>query len=202
MVDVDPHPGSVEQRRQRDELIVDHLHVGDHVEGLEVTQQRAGIGVVPDAQQGGVERDAEDPRRLQRGELGARDVVAHDRHAPVAPFPYGERVEQAPVVLAVARVGADEHGMVDTVPVEERGQPGRRAELLPRGGVVGVGRVRKAGGFEHVDMTVDHPNRLHGGHVPYAVGLTCCSSSAFQLASSRMASASGLPGCGVKTVST
>jgi hypothetical protein len=55
------HGGAFEQWRQREELIVNHLDVRDHVQGVEVGQQRTGVGVVLDGEQGGVERDARTP---------------------------------------------------------------------------------------------------------------------------------------------
>ena len=36
MIEMHPHRRAFQQRRQRDELIVDHLDVRDHVEGFEV----------------------------------------------------------------------------------------------------------------------------------------------------------------------
>jgi hypothetical protein len=53
MVYMHPHRSALQQWRQRDELVGDHLHVRDHVEGFEVGQRRTGVGVVLDTQQAG-----------------------------------------------------------------------------------------------------------------------------------------------------
>ncbi len=71
MIEVDRAPRAFRQRGQRDELIVDHLDVRDHVEGREVGRQRSGLVVVVDARQRRVERDPDYTRRRQLGQLRA-----------------------------------------------------------------------------------------------------------------------------------
>ena len=162
VVDVHAHAGALQQGRELHQLVVDDLDVGDHVQRREVGQQPARVGVVPDAQERRVDRDAQDPRRPQLCELGARGGVRDHGHPAVAARRGGEGVEQAAVVLAVARVGPDEQRVLDAVRVQHRAQPGGRAQLLPGGRVERVRPVREPLRVEDVHVAVDDPLRLHG----------------------------------------
>ena len=50
MVDDDPHPGAVQLGCEGHQLVVDDLHVGDHVQRGEVGEEPVGVGVVLDAE--------------------------------------------------------------------------------------------------------------------------------------------------------
>ena len=81
MVDRDPHPGPVEQWAQGQQLVVDHLHVGDHVQLGQRGQLRAGVGVVLDAEQRRVQRHAQHAGRPQPDQGRATQPDGHDGEA-------------------------------------------------------------------------------------------------------------------------
>ncbi len=92
---------------------------------------------------------------LERLQLVEGRVVGDDGDALVAPRAARDRVEHAGIVEAVAGVRPDEQRVARPVRVHHLRELRRRADLLARRRVVGVGAVGKAHGIEHVHVAVD-----------------------------------------------
>jgi hypothetical protein len=112
-------------------LVALNLDVDEEVQISELGKQARRVPVVVHAQQCRVERDADNVRVLEALQLGSSNVVGHDRDSLEPPFAPRDRVEQTlVVVLAVAGVRADDHGIAHPVRVEHPRQLVRCAHFL------------------------------------------------------------------------
>ena len=129
--------------------------VDEHVERLELLQERLGVVVIVDPVIRHVPCHTEDASTLETFQFLQGHVVADHCDTLVASLTTRDGIEHAGIVEAIARVRPDQQRAARAVRVHQAFNLCRRAQLLAGRRVMRVCLVRETHRVEHVHVAVD-----------------------------------------------